>query len=248
MKRVIVASSRNEKLTDDQLWDILSEALWGTGLAASHMNGHGNNIWTFQDKAGDVYIRLSDADVRNIVSYEQYASEGDKKKFKENILNELMRYDTKKSNVSSSSIVMASKNFSVEEFKNQLINQKPKKATVPAEYEEEIREMLNDLSENNFPHLAWGYDKRGKNLKFKFNYNEDVQSTTVMSAKDKFDIKKLEKDLESQPETITVPGKYFDQVCELLDSKDIDYAYGAYKKGKEYKFKLIYEYDEEDYE
>ena len=234
MKRVIVASSRNEKLTDDQLWDILSEALWGTGLATSHMNGHGNNIWTFQDKAGDVYIRLSDADVRNIVSYEQSTSGGDKKKFKENILSELMRYD--------------SKNFSVEEFKNQLINQKPKKATVPAEYEAEIREMLDDLSENNFPHLAWGYDKRGKNLKFKFNYNEDVQSTTVMSAKDKFDIKKLEKDLESQPETITVPGKYFDQVCKLLDSKDIDYAYGAYKKGKEYKFKLIYEYDEEDYE
>ena len=79
-------------------------------------------------------------------------------------------------------------------------------------------------------------------------YPSSCKKDKVMSAKDNFDIKKLEKDLESQPETITIPGKHFDEVCDLLDSKEIDYAYGAYKRGKEYKFKLIYEYDDEDYE
>ena len=105
MKRIIKASSNNERLTDDQLWDVLSDVTWGTGITLSHMSGHGNNSWTFQDKAGEVYVKLSDADVRNIVSYEQSVAKGDKKKLKQAILEEILRYNTKGAITSSSSIM-----------------------------------------------------------------------------------------------------------------------------------------------
>lgn len=106
MKRIIKASSNNDRLSDDQLWTIISDAFWQTGISATLTNERGKGSWTFADNLNNVYVDLSDFDVRNIVSYAQRIANNDKNKLNKIIFDEIMKHNTAKSNVSSSKRIM----------------------------------------------------------------------------------------------------------------------------------------------
>lgn len=61
-----------------------------------------------------------------------------------------------------------------------------------------------------------------------------------MAAK-KIAVADVEKEINRGAESITIDGKDFDEVREILDSYDFDYAWDTFKKGKEYKFHIFYE-------
>lgn len=79
----------------NEIWDIVSWAAQEAGLAASNYVDGDSNSWTFTDwktHGQDIYIQLSDADVRNIVSYAKRQAGKDQMKLKSLIADEILRY------------------------------------------------------------------------------------------------------------------------------------------------------------
>lgn len=101
MKRIFTAYPSSyvrcsqESPTSDELWDIVKWAAQEAGLAVSNYTSRDSNIWTFADwktHGREVYIRLSDSDVRNIVRRSQAQSGGDNMKLRSLIAEKLMSY------------------------------------------------------------------------------------------------------------------------------------------------------------
>ena len=82
-------------LDDNEIWDIVSWAAQEAGLATSNYVDSNSNSWTFTDRkthGQDIYIQLSDADIRSIVSYAQRQAGKDQMKLRSLIADEILRY------------------------------------------------------------------------------------------------------------------------------------------------------------
>lgn len=62
-----------------------------------------------------------------------------------------------------------------------------------------------------------------------------------VNSTERVDIAELTKKLKNKARYITVDGKYCDEVCEILDSKGLDYTIDEANRGKDCRFHIIYE-------
>lgn len=62
-----------------------------------------------------------------------------------------------------------------------------------------------------------------------------------VESSERVDISELTKKLKNKSRYITVDGKYCDEVCEILDSKGLDYTIDEANRGKDCRFHIIYE-------
>ena len=101
MKRIFNSYPSNyvkcsqESPKSNKTWDIVALAAKEAGLAASNYIDRGSSSWVFTDwktHGQDIYIELSDFDVRNIVSYAKREAGDDQMKLRSLIAEELLRH------------------------------------------------------------------------------------------------------------------------------------------------------------
>ena len=62
-----------------------------------------------------------------------------------------------------------------------------------------------------------------------------------VSSSERVDISEITKKLKDKSRYFTVDCNYCDQVCDILDSKDLDYTVHKVNGGKDCRFHIIYE-------